>query len=343
MQTTRTGSGQFTFDFDDRWAIGHHDGTSDGWAHHDIAVTADGRVVTFHERSSEVQVMTPGGALTHTFDVDLTEAHGMEIVGEAEKESLWICDNGSKQRRQPDGSYAPSPKPLRGAVTQYSLAGTEQLRLPAPELSAYALGDYCPGSIAVDERRLGGNGDMWVADCYGLSLVHRFDAGGQYRQTLDGTAGAGRFEHPHAVRIDRRGPEPRLYVADRRNRRIQVFDLDGRFVRSFGQDCLLSPSALVICGDYLLVAELHSRIAVLGPNDQLVTYLGAGDPAALTRPGWPNSLTREGLVRPHLAPGVFSTPHGIASDAAGNVYVSEWMIGGRLVKLAPSATPGSCY
>lgn len=295
-------------------------------------------MVTFHEESSVVQILGRDGKLIDAFDVDLTEAHGMTIVGEPGHERLWICDNGSKRRRRADGSYAPSPKPLRGAVAQYSLAGTEQQRLPMPELSAYALGDYCPGAIAADEPWLGGTGDIWMADCYGLSLVHRFDAGGQYQQTLDGTAGAGRFQHPHGVCIDRRRPEPRLYVADRGNCRIQVFDLDGKFERAFGQDYLLSPSGFAICGDYLLVTELHSRIAVFGPSDELVTYLGTGDQAALTRPGWPNSMSPEGLIRPHLTPGVFNTPHGIAADADGNLYVSEWIIGGRLVKLSPSAT-----
>jgi DNA-binding beta-propeller fold protein YncE len=335
MQTPRVGSGRFVFDFDDQWASGHHDGTSDGWAHHGIAVTVDGRVVTFHERSSQVQVIDPGGSLLHTFAVELTEAHDLVIAGEDDQECLWICDNGSKRRRQPDGDYAPSPKPLRGAVVRYSLSGTEQLRLSTPDLDVYARGDYCPGALAVHEERFGGTGEIWVADCYGQSLVHHFDNERRYLDTLDGTAGAGRFHHPHAVHIDRRGPQPRLYIADRGNKRIQVFDLDGRFVRAFGEDYLLSPSGFAAYGDHLLVTELHSRIAVVGPDDELVTYLGAHDEAGLARPGWPNTLSAAGPVRPPLAKGEFNTPHGIATDADGNVYVSEWLIGGRLVKLTP--------
>jgi hypothetical protein len=36
-----------------------------------------------------------------------------------------------------------------------------------------------------------------------------------------------------------------------------------------------------------------------------------------------------------LEPGVLRTPHGITSDAGGNVYVSEWLVGGRVIKLVP--------
>ena len=39
-------------------------------------------------------------------------------------------------------------------------------------------------------------------------------------------------------------------------------------------------------------------------------------------------------VRTHLLePGKFNSPHGVATDAAGNIYVSEWLIGGRYIKL----------
>jgi len=91
-----------------------------------------------------------------------------------------------------------------------------------------------------------------------------------------------------------------------------------------------------VYGDHLLVAELHARIAVIGPDDELVTYLGASDDSTVERSGWPNELSPNGLRRPRLAAGEFHTPHGIAADATGHVYVSGWLIAGRLVKLTPT-------
>src|ERR1700678_560061 len=78
------------------------------------------------------------------------------------------------------------------------------------------MGAYCPTSTAIAETRLGGSGDIWVADGYGSSLVHRFDHSGRHLSALTGEEGAGRFNCPHSVFIDRRaGKATELYVADR--------------------------------------------------------------------------------------------------------------------------------
>ncbi len=86
--------------------------------------------------------------------------------------------------------------------------------------------------------------------------------------------GAGRFNCPHGIFIDRRKAEPELYVADRANHRVQVYDMEGRFKRSFGDNFLSSPRAFVTDGDLMVVAELRARLAVLDLDDNLVCYLG---------------------------------------------------------------------
>ena len=85
--------------------------------------------------------------------------------------------------------------------------------------------------------------------------------------TLSGDEGAGRFSCPHAVFIDRRGAKtPEVYIADRSNKRVQVYGLDGRFHRSFGEGFLNSPSGFAQWGDLLVVAELYGRLAALDAN-----------------------------------------------------------------------------
>lgn len=72
---------------------------------------------------------------------------------------------------------------------------------------------------------------------------------------------------------------------------------------------------------------------VLGPDNNLKAYIGAEGEPDRSRPGWPN-LTEDGKTyRPPLQAGAFNTPHGAAVDSLGNIYVSEWLIGGRLDKL----------
>jgi hypothetical protein len=126
-------------------------------------------------------------------------------------------------------------------------------------------------------------------------------------------------------------------VADRGNGRIQVFRLDGSFDRVVGGSFLVSPSAFASYGGNLVVAELHARLAVIGPDDRLVCYLGE-DGEACRRPGWPNGVDEhEHPVRaPDLRPGRFNSPHGLAVGTDGKLYVAEWLIGGRMIKLTPA-------
>ncbi len=53
------------------------------------------------------------------------------------------------------------------------------------------------------------------------------------------------------------------------------------------------------------------------------------------RPGWPNAKNAAGeVVRPpSLTAGKFNSPHGLAADLEGNLYVAEWLIGGRYTQL----------
>ena len=53
------------------------------------------------------------------------------------------------------------------------------------------------------------------------------------------------------------------------------------------------------------------------------------------RPGWPNALSGDDRIAPaHLPDSYeFNSPHSLATDADGNLYVSEWLIGGRYAKL----------
>lgn len=313
------------------------DSAHEGWAHHGLAVTESGELVGFHPGDPALLVFNADGSLARSVACPVREAHGITLVMNDDVEYLWIADNGVKPVRQADGSYKPGAPDIPGQVIRIALDGTVIQRLATPPLAIYDSAAYSPTSVAVDEERHGGSGAVWVADGYGQSLVHRFTADGAYLASISGEEGsAGRFACPHAVFVDRRGGTPELYVADRGNARVQVYDLDGVFRRSFGAGYLTSPSAFATIGDRLVVAELFAQLAVLDASDELVGYIGA-DPAARNRAGWPNSLTQEGLTaQPPVQPGKFNSPHGLATDRDGAIYVAEWLVGGRLVKLSPS-------
>jgi hypothetical protein len=312
---------------------------SKGWAHHGIALTSTGDVVTFAPDRPEVRISSPDGELRRVWEAPVSTGHGLTIATTEGNESLWIADNGDSLLPQPDGSYASAHdagERFHGSVVQMSLDGEEIRRLPVPPHLAYAAGKFCPTDVAVNETQYGGDGHVWVADGYGESLVHEFDQHGVWLQTLTGETGLGRFLEPHAVFIDRRKEVPELYIADRGHSRIQVFGLDGSFLRGVGVGKLISPGGFARFGTGLLVAELDARITILGPDDEVVERFGEGTKADREVAGWPNLISPAGeIVRPVLEPGVLRTPHGITSDAGGNVYVSEWLVGGRVIKLVP--------
>jgi hypothetical protein len=341
----------FTSDWADLSAIPD---AATSWAHNGLVVTTGGELIGFH--AGQLVAFDKEGRVVRLIRSGLTEGHGITLVQEEGEEYLWITDPGFIHVcSHEDGDEAWEPLFGKGVhvdtrqprVVKMTLDGEIRAELPIPATDAASgpsmMGTYCPCGSAVDEERFGGNGDIWVADGYGSSLVHRFDKSGNHLATLTGEEGGGRFVCPHAVYIDRRThKEPELYIADRENKRAQVYDLEGRYLRTIGEEFLSSPSGFALWGNALVVAELYSRLAVLDGDDQLIGYIG-NDPNAAEiggwpeRPGWPNALNDDGYVEaPRLDyPDRFNSPHSLAVDGDGNLYVSEWLIGGRYTKLRP--------
>ncbi len=307
---------------------------SAGWAHHGVGVLEDGTVLFARADRASLALFDNDGGLRSELETGLTEMHNMTVVQNGEQEAVWVADNGHKfTPHQP--RYSDYVRPGRAVLVSLD-DGTIQGEISTPEHEAYERDAWCPTAVAVDEPRLGGSGEIWVADGFGKSLLHRFTRDGKLLATLDGSESGRVFNTPHDVVIDRRRATPELYVADRTNGRIAVFGLGGDYLRDVGAGILTSPSGIATSGDLLFVTELHGRVAVFDGDDEFIGQLGETD-----RPEsevWPNALDNVGnTVRPpNLLPGQFNSPHGVATDARGTVYVTEWLIGGRLVRLVPN-------
>lgn len=305
---------------------------SRGWAHPGLTVTKAGEVVTCHPGKPIILFLNSAGLLSRSWSLALIEAHGLTAAREGQADYLWIADNGHKPN--PEQGYRDPAIVGPGRVVKTDLMGTLVLELSSPPLEVYREGDFRPTSITVFEERLGGDGAVWVADGYGQSYVHCYDRAGNYVKSVSGEEGeAGRFSTPHAIFIDTRKSEPELYIADRLNSRVQVYDLDGHFKRAFGSEFLIRPGGFAPLGDWLVIGDLYARLTVVDTDDRLVTHVGANDPV-LERQGWPNRIMPNGETgAPEFEPGKFNSPHAVASDGAGNLYVAEWVIGGRMIKL----------
>ena len=326
------------YEWIDEWAIMPSSESADaGWAHSGLTITKSGDIVTCHSGDPTILLFDSEGKLKTSWTGDFVDGHGITAVTEGESEYLWIADNGSKRIQKHRYSSAPGDEHRSGKVFKTSLQGKTLLTLEQPPINAYQTSRYAPTSIAVNEHQYGGNGDIWVADGYGASYVHRFNEKGIYLSSISGEEGAGRFNCPHGIFIDRRAPDPELYIADRSNSRVQVYTLEGEFKRSFGENFLTTPSAFATYGDQMIIAELRARLAIVDMTNELICYLGDNEEVCETE-GWPNVSDEDGHISRtnSLHPGKFNSPHGMACDSDGNIYVSEWLIGGRITKLIKS-------
>jgi hypothetical protein len=313
--------------------LGPIESTSRSWAHHGIVVVSDGSVVTAHPDGNALVIFPAGGTTaTATVPVPVGEMHGLTATVEDGRDLIWIADNGHKYMpAQPEYSE----RTTVGQVVQVSLDGQIVRTLTPPRVAGDSDGAWwSPTAVAADPADDGGSGNVWVADGYGHGLVHCFDRDGQLLYTLDGTESDLRFDVPHGIVVDRRHINPELVVADRSNQRLVYYTLGGDYVRTVGEGQLTSPSGLAVDADRLLVTELFGGVVAFDDAyhrcGQIPQAPGHG------RPGWPNQIVDGTTVRPDVTPGVLNSPHGIAVDSDGNIYLTEWFIGGRITKLTPA-------
>jgi hypothetical protein len=234
-------------------------------------------------------------------------AHGLHIRKEGSSEYLYLCDQ------------------LHGIVTKRTLKGEEVFTLGYPmESDAYKIGPdrqrpvYRPTNLAIAP-----NGDLYVGDGYGSSYVIRYNNKGEYLQTFGGQGKeTGRLSTPHGIWVDTRTSEPLLMVADRGNRRIQTFTLDGRHVGII--EGVKQPCHFHRHKDIVVVPDLAARVTLLDRNNRVILHLGDGGDAA--RP----LRTKE---RNEFIPGQFICPHSACFDPDGNIFVVEYVEVGRVTKL----------
>ncbi|MCL5282812.1 MAG: peptidyl-alpha-hydroxyglycine alpha-amidating lyase family protein [Planctomycetes bacterium] len=176
-------------------------------------------------------------------------------------------------------------------------------------------------------------GDIFITDGYGNRRVIHFDKTGKYINQW-GEAGTrpGQFALPHSIVADSRG---RLYVADRENARIQVFDTSGKLLAVWTN--VITPWGLYmtrndqlwVCGSSAVkkdaeasaaqtgpVESPSSEWAVLPPPDQIVMKLSLEGQVLLRVP----------LTKTPVPPGKsreLDWVHGIAVDAQGNLYLGD--------------------
>ena len=259
-----------------------------------VAVDRNDRVYLFNRGPDPMIVLDREGNFLDTWGRGVfSNPHGLHIGAD---DCIYCTD---------DGDHTVRKCTLDGRVLmQLGVSGR-----PSPKMSGEPF-HRCTHTALSPE------GDLYVSDGYGNARIHKYSAEGTLLFSWgEPGRGPGQFNFPHNICCD---PDGWVYVADRENHRIQIFDGNGRFETQIVN--MHRPSALA-----------------LAPGRCPICYVGEIGPYLPVNRGWPNLgprisiITGEGKLLSRLTsspaaglqPGQFLSPHGLAVNSRGDLYVGE--------------------
>lgn len=297
---------------------------------HNVAVDREGLLYVIHEGRENLKdhpsifVFDAAGKFVRAFGQQFQGGgHGLEVRTEGDAQFLWVT--GYQQLK----NFAKLT--LTGELVWEKRAPMDSQLYPAGEdtkpAKRWGRDAFMPTNFAFLP-----DGGFFLADGYGSYRIHRYDKNGNWLSMFGAPGnGDGQFNLPHGLWIDSRpGRAPSLVVADRANKRLQWFTLEGQHLKTL--DGFILPANIDSYGDVLLVPDLSARITLLDKNDQVIVHLGE-DPA------WREQVLKDGMKLrrsekgENWVPGKFLHPHDACFDAAGNIFVAEWVHTGRITKL----------
>jgi len=196
-----------------------------------------------------------------------------------------------------------------------------------------------PTDVAWDSK-----GNIYITDGYVNSRVAKYDRNGDWvKQWGTKGSGPGQFDTPHSIVIDR---DDNVYVGDRGNRRVQIFDTEGNFVRQFTVDVAPDFATRAVNGPTPRAGSVQGvgapNALCIPPNQNAVLFLGES-----TWPGRVFKLALDGRVigvigRSGRGLKQFSGAHALACPTENDIYVAEssnWRV--QKIVLRPSRSTAS--
>jgi len=276
-----------------------------------LAVASDGSIYVTEERGQRLLKLAANGAPQWVVgvpgvvvDADTNDRLNYpRDVALAPSGLVYVSDRGNNRVQifNPDGSY-------------YGTLGT-----------GYGTGDYQfnnPSGLYITR-----DGMIYVADCYN-QRVQIYNSNRVYVATMGVTGVAGsdnaHFRDPQDVVVDSRGY---IYISENSNYRVQVFDANRNYLRTIGVTGEGGDGFDHLNGPYHLAVDAYDNLYVSSPwNDAMHVYNQDGA-----------YLTTIGESRGNRT-GQLADPHGLAFDAAGNLYIADYN-NHRIQKFAPGV-PG---
>jgi hypothetical protein len=279
-----------------------------GPAHGDVAISSNGDVYVsiLSGPRAGIQVFDAKGKYLRNVPNAPTDFHGFVIHQEPEGEFIYGARLGGQTvlKMQLDGAVVLT---IDGAIVPDEFVNKDKDKKRALRLTAV---DVAP------------DGRIFAVDGYSSDYIHIFDAKGKYLKSIGGKAAPYGFKTNHKIAIDTRFDPPRILCCDRENRRVVNLSLDGE-VLSIVPD-MKRPAAIVVFGDWAVVAEIEGRVSLLDKEGKTVKTLGA-------------NMVKEQTATNKVAPadwknGILTAPHGIDFDRDGNLFVTEFNMYGRVLR-----------
>ena len=301
----RMGSGAMTFDTVPGWGLDEDGKSVLGPTHGGVVIDKAGNIYT--SANIGVFVFSPAGKVLRRFiGDDYSNIHDIEVREEGDREFIYGARNNDAEGIKFD-----------------SVTGDIVLRLRFPDESGLKLKQFSPTAITVAP-----NGDIILSDGYASNHIFKFDKTGRYLMHF-GRKGneLKEFNTAHGMTLDTRYAPPRLLICDRNHQpkgRLLHYDLDGNFIEEVVTG-LGMPTSVAIHGDFVSVPDLHGRVVILDKSNTIIAVLG-------------HNLSREKglnfqIPQDEWIEGVFSGTHGSYWDGDGNLYVQDWNVSGRIMKL----------
>jgi hypothetical protein len=301
----RMGCGIMTFDTVPGWGLAPDGKSAIGPCHGSVVVDGAGNIYTSANKG--VVVFSPDGAVVKSYLGDAySNIHDMKIRDEGGTEYVYGARNANAE-----------------GIKFNAKTGEIVLKLGFPEESGLKLTKFNPTAITVAP-----NDDIFLSDGYGSDHIFKFDKNGKYIKYF-GEKGneLKQFNTAHGMVLDTRYDPPRLLICDRNHQpkgRLLHYDLDGNFIAEVVTG-LGMPTSAAVQGDYVSVPDLHGRVVILDKNNTIMAVLGHNPDAAK---GMNYNITQDQWME-----GIFSGTHGSYWDKGGNLYVQDWNVSGRIMKL----------
>ncbi len=303
-QPVRMGCGSMTFDTVPGWGLGPNGESVIGPTHGAVVIDKAGKIYT--SARIGVFVFSPDGKVIRRFLGDeYANIHDMEIRQEAEGEFIYAARNNNAEG------------------IKFNIKGGEiVLKLGVPKESGLKI-RFNPTAITVAP-----NGDIFLSNGYASNHIFKYDKTGKYLMHF-GSKGNGvkQFNTAHGMTLDTRYDPPRLLICDRNHKpkgRLLHYDLKGKFIAEVITG-LGMPTSVAVQGDYVSVPDLQGRVVILDKSNTIIAVLG--DNA--------NGKARVifNVPQKRWIEGIFNGTHGSYWDKEGNLYVQDWNISGRIMKL----------